>query len=473
MTDESNKAMTLTSDSQLQPPSIQSVAESNMVAAESITAQTSTDTGDTGNMTGYKTPDQTNQTDPPGGPAPYSPMDMTNHHMNMTHQMLQQLTQMMTQMAMQNQATQLTTNANADSDIDALNDKITTLTNQMTNLTTTDNASSTSNYNAIDNLTENQVYKTVNQRLGKTKFGGAMPGNGTKGPILFQWEMDMLSILKVLNLYPAISGEDYSDRAQALSAYAIIQGLTEDMQTRISAQPKLTICGLDLWKYLQSTYAPRGVTGMIFGLTSLKEAKPAKPLTPETVRKYFDELRVLWLFNERQICPIVSWGCKLEMLFRALDAPWASQFKFHLTRRLQDEIAVMDIDDGPDAEDGEALIVSTIADITEFLATVDVGSSPVAELHYTQTGGKGGKGGKSKGGKGGKGNRRMLDFERNRIRDYYANESDADRRQRQASRAKDTCATCGQLGHWRMDPECKGARDEGEAHVTEVGTDSD
>jgi hypothetical protein len=131
------------------------------------------------------------------------------------------------------------------------------------------------------------------------------------------------------------------------------------------------------------------------------------------------------------------------------------------------------IDDGPDAEDGEALIVSTIADITEFLATVDVGSSPVAELHYTQTGGKGGKGGKSKGGKGGKGNRRMLDFERNRIRDYYANESDADRRQRQASRAKDTCATCGQLGHWRMDPECKGARDEGEAHVTEVGTDSD
>jgi hypothetical protein len=434
----------------------ESIVESNMVAAETTHA-TTTDPAD---PTGFSTPVQTDPTNLPeangGGPAPYSPLDMTNHNMNVTHNMLQQLTCMMSQMATQN--------TGAESPVIAdLNRRIITLTDQVTNLNGNDNASTTTSFmNPVECLSENQIYKTVNQRLGRTKFGGAMPGNGVKGPILFQWEMEVLSVLRVLNLHAAIMGEDLTDRAQNLSSYAIMQGLTEEMQTRISAQPRLTTSGMGLWNYLQATYAPKGVAGMIFGLTSMKDATPAKPVTPDTIRKYIDDLRVLWLFNERQICCNISWGCKLEMLFRALESTWASQFKFHLTRRLQEEVAVLDMNDGLDAEEGEALVLSTINEIMEYLATVDIGRSTTADLHYT-TGGRGNGRGKGKGK--GRGGRRMLDSERDRIRSYYDRETAAERAQRQASRVNDTCGTCGKTGHWRMDPECPGAT---EAQVTEL-----
>ena len=336
-------------------------------------------------------------------------------------------------------------------------------------------------HNPLDHLTENQIYKTVQQRLGKNKFAGALPSNSskTKGPILFQWEIDILAILKVLNLYPAIVGEDLTDRAQNLSAYAIMQGLTEELQTRIASQPRLTTSGQDLWNYLQTTYAPRGINGMIFALTTMRDAAPEGDSTPDSVRKYIDLLRVLWLFNERQICPTVTWGCKLEMLMRALEAPWATTFKFNLIQNMQRQVMAHNEDYVMSNEDGETLITGAILEILEFLATVDVDSVLAgpgrAEINATHTGGKGkgkGKGGKGKGkGKGwGKGaaGRQMLDSERTRIREYYQNETEEDKAARLASRVNDTCGRCGRTGHWRMDPECRGPAESHEAHATEI-----
>ena len=332
-------------------------------------------------------------------------------------------------------------------------------------------------HNPLDALTENQIYKTVQQRMGKSKFGGALPSNKVKGPILFQWEMDMLAILKVLNLYPAILGEDLTDRAQNLSAYAITQGLTEDMQTRIAAQPRLTTSGLELWNYLQQTYAPKGINGMIFGLTTLRDATVDEPVTPDAVRSYIDNLRVLWLFNERQICPIVTWGCKLEMIFRALEAPWAVQFKYQLTCKLQTDIAARTDEYRMTADDGESLVTSVIADLLEFMATVDVSTAMAspgrAEIHstYTQPRGKGkGKGGKGGGKSKGKGaaGRQMLAEERARIQEYYRHKTADERATRMASRINDTCGRCGQTGHWRMDPECPGPDAGADVHVTEI-----
>ena len=76
-------------------------AQSNMVAAETTT--TSGQPDDHG--PGFATPGnaEPNLIDPNGeGPAAYSPLDMTNHNMSVTHNMIQQLTYMVGQMA-QNQ----------------------------------------------------------------------------------------------------------------------------------------------------------------------------------------------------------------------------------------------------------------------------------------------------------------------------------------------------------------------------------
>jgi len=365
-------------------------------------------------------------------------------------------------------------------EMEALHRQIDSLTRQMERTDTDSNMTMTI-HNPLDHLTENQIYKTVQQRLGKNKFAGALPSTSskTKGPILFQWEIDILAILKVLNLYPAIVGEDLTDRAQNLSAYAIMQGLTEELQTRIASQPRLTTSGQDLWTYLQATYAPRGINGMIFALTTMRDAAPEGESTPDSVRKYIDSLRVLWLFNERQICPTVTWGCKLEMLMRALEAPWATNFKFNMIQNMQRQVMAQIDDYEMTTEDGESLITGAILEILEFLATVDVDSVLAgpgrAEINATYAGGKGkgkGKGGKGKGkGKGwGKGaaGRQMLDTERARIREYYQHETEEDRAARLASRVNDTCGRCGRTGHWRMDPECRGPSDSNEAHVTEI-----
>jgi hypothetical protein len=393
-----------------------------------------------------------------------------DHTMNMdqqaqTNMMIQQLTNIM-----QTMMTREMTRDRGNPAMQVLNERLDLMNQRMSamgdNITETMSMGSS---NPIMTLTENQVHKTTNQRLGKNKYAGAMPGNKVEGPILFQWEMEMTAVLKVLNLYPAIMGDDLDERAQSLSAYAIMQGLDADLITRISAQPRLTNSGVDLWNYLQATYAPKGISGMIYALTALKDATPEKPLTPDSVRKYIDNLRVLWMFNERQICPTVTWGVKLEMIFRALDAPWACQYKFHLVRRLQDQVAAMELtteaDQAMATDDGEALVGATIAEILDYLATVDVSDTPAGlpEVHYTSRG-------KGKGKGKGKGGRRMLDAERDRIREYYRNETTEQAERRRANRANDTCGACGQTGHWRMDPECPGATDRSttEAHVTEV-----
>ena len=164
---------------------------------------------------------------------------------------------------------------------------------------------------------------------------------------------------------------------------------------------------------------------------------------------------------------------------RALEAPWATNFKFNMIQNMQRQVMAQIDDYEMTTEDGESLITGAILEILEFLATVDVDSVLAgpgrAEINATYAGGKGkgkGKGGKGKGkGKGwGKGaaGRQMLDTERARIREYYQHETEEDRAARLASRVNDTCGRCGRTGHWRMDPECRGPSDSNEAHVTEI-----
>lgn len=65
-------------------------------------------------------------------------------------------------------------------EIRALNEQVAALTTQMADQTN-DYHSLQSMSNPIDKLTENQIYKTVNQRIGKNKFAGKLPGTDIKG----------------------------------------------------------------------------------------------------------------------------------------------------------------------------------------------------------------------------------------------------------------------------------------------------
>jgi len=196
-------------------------------------------------------------------------------------------------------------------------------------------------------------------------------------------------------------------------------------------------------------------------------AKPTRVngnVTPDEVRAYIERCRSLWLLSSRQICKDITWGTKIEMLFRALDDDWCQQFRFALTERIQNKISTAATGTHAEYSEhvGEALIEYTITEMLTFVATHSAqiatsGKRPIAEVNYTDKGGKGkggGKGGNSRGSSWrtpAKGPERVA---------YFANETDAQKAVRLASRAGKDCSRCGGKNHFSCDPECKGKKED-------------
>ena len=184
------------------------------------------------------------------------------------------------------------------------------------------------------------VHSEVKQRFDDTsKFDGAVISSlnataGRQGPALHEWELAVfIAMLRHLDLAEAALGNDYHPETQRLAAFAMMEALSVRMKTAIYRQPHLTTNAAALWTYLQATYAPRGIAGLLYAMQECAKAKPRGKITPDSARDYIEHCRSLWLLSSKQICPTMSWGQKLEMILRVLQADWCSTFKFGLTKQ--------------------------------------------------------------------------------------------------------------------------------------------
>ena len=305
-------------------------------------------------------------------------------------------------------------------------------------------------------------------------FDGRMPGSpSTSGPMLHDWCLQMSTVLLNLGLRNATHGEDDNASMQSMAAFALMQGMSQRMRTAIAKQPRLTSSGAAMWTYLKAVYAPQGIAGLLYCMALMKSAKPSTTdgtVHPDNVREYIEHCRSLWLLSSTQICNEVSWATKLEMLFRALDDEWCTQFKFALTERLQyrvassnmqqqlTEMSAWEVNDA-----GNQLIEFAIAEILLFMAgrSAQMATRTTAdEVHYTDARGGGAR--RSPGGKGGKGGdkgkaRKWMTPPKGPARDaYFANETASQKETRLATRKGIQCNACKGYDHFSCDPECAG-----------------
>ena len=259
-------------------------------------------------------------------------------------------------------------------------------------------------------LTEQRCNKAVTISITKDGFfDGNTPASGRTGPPIHEWQIEMKAVCVGLGLDKAIMNEDNDAYMQKMAAFTLMQGLTQRMRTAICKQPSLTNNGSQLWVYLDSVYSPQGIAGLLYCMSLTRLAKPARVngnVTPDEVRAYIERCRSLWLLSSRQICKDITWGTKIEMLFRALDDDWCQQFRFALTERIQNKISTAATGTHAEYSEhvGEALIEYTISEMLTFVATHSAqiatsGKRPIAEVNYTDKGGKGkggGKGGKAR-----------------------------------------------------------------------------
>ena len=281
-------------------------------------------------------------------------------------------------------------------------------------------------------------------------------------------------MLRQLGLEDAALGSDYDPERLRNAAYALMQGLSPRMRTAVCRQPALTANGAALWTHLKATYAPRGIAGLLYAMRLCRDLKPGKTgageiTGPQDVRTHIESCRSLWLLNSRQICPDITWGAKIEMLFRALESNWTSNFRFNLTERLQ----IKEEQGVP----GNDIVEFAIVEMQVYAAgfTQTQSSNTAAEAFYTGTAAP----------------KKPMDRSHPKYdhdvpafkkgdsasiaarKAYFASETSSQKSRRLAARkaSGETCAGCGEKGHFRCDPECPGKRPAAktaEAHVTLV-----
>jgi hypothetical protein len=193
----------------------------------------------------------------------------------------------------------------------------------------------------------------------------------------------------------------------------------------------------------------------------------------------------LWILSERQICPDTTWGTKLAMLFAGLNAEWCQDFRDSLTDTLEKIVSRQPV---TSAEKGEAVVAVAIKLIHKFLKSEKAAAAcaMAAKVHLTapaptqhriiQPSRQGPPG--SQQGRGLPLSKRSFE-ERQK---YYLNETEDQKAMRMRSRQGLKCASCHQIGHFAVDPECPNNKGYGVCkpatvakveHITWVDDDSE
>ena len=159
------------------------------------------------------------------------------------------------------------------------------------------------------------------------------------GPLLHDFELTIMTVLRNFGLEDAVLGKDNDCNRLRLSAYLIRLGLSSRLRTAIGRQPRLASSGQQLWVYLQEVYGRNGIAGMLRCLKQCHSLSVKTTCTPDAVREHVDSCRSLWLMNEQQLCPFMTWGSKLAMLFAGLEAPWCHRFRATLVEELEAKAA--------------------------------------------------------------------------------------------------------------------------------------